>query len=267
MNYQSYKIINNSELDYISKGVNAALSKWNNKWCIDEAINVSLNVHTMLDSSEILDACNSTWLVGDIEGKFSVGLNWTSSFLNVLYESLFNAKVTKNNDESVVSPLSQKIINQSMMSLLEILIDEFSNQVLVISPSKADEKQFLSDINKLGSGYILLSICVNKDDFLTIAINSDSIIGSSVDNGKCDVELSSAINNFGNSKVKLWALLGHAELDIKSITDLSVGDVITLDKKLNEELSFYIDNHEVCNGYVGEKNGFLALKIRNSILN
>jgi len=264
--YQSYKIIKKSELDYIKKGVNSALIKWRSMWCLDNSFDINLDVQAVQDYGDLLVDCESSWVVGDLDGDQLIGMHWSSSFPDAMYDSFINVSSAYRTHSGAESLISKKLLNRSLTALLEMIVDEFTSQTPVITASKKDDKDYIADMSRPGGGHVLLLINFDESSYLVISINTNSIIQTEITDNKA-INLTEAINAFGDSKVELKVSLGSAELDVESVTGLSVGDVITVDKLLNEKLSVFVGGKEVCDGYIGKQDNNLSIKIDNSGLN
>jgi flagellar motor switch protein FliM len=64
-----------------------------------------------------------------------------------------------------------------------------------------------------------------------------------------------------NTELELKAVLGETEINMKDLLGLQVGDVITLKKKVDEDISIYIGDIEKFYGIVGLKDRSLAVQI------
>lgn len=260
MSYRDYRLVAETELDYIEKGFNVALERWMSNWCGNNGFDINLYAEPIQNSEQLLSNCDSSWLVSEFNGMYSIGLHWSSLFPDAISNSFvgLNAiKISKSNKESVIS---KKLFNSSMTSLLETIVNEFTNKIPVITTSDTNSSDFFSEVCKPGAGYVALVLCFDSNSYLVVLINVSSILGENfVDSN--NIQLSAAINAFGDSKIHLDVKLGNTELDIESITGLSVGDVITLDKSLNEKLSVLVDGVEICDAYIGLHEGQLSIKI------
>lgn len=263
MKHRSYKLINKTELDYIDKGVNSALSKWIAMWFNDKKLAIEVDIQAMQEMGTLLTTCESKWLIGKIDGVQSIALHWSNSFPEAIYKNLVNLDSTYFTNASEETFLSKKLLSRSITSLLEIIITEFTSQTPVITASNKNCKEYLSSMSSPGAGFVLLSFSFDKSTYLVVSLDTNNII-SAENNKNNDTELYPAIKSFGNSKVALKVPLGSAELDIGSVTELSVGDVIVVDKALNEKISIFINEKEICDGYIGIQDGHLSVRIDGS---
>jgi len=80
---------------------------------------------------------------------------------------------------------------------------------------------------------------------------------SAVNEGKTQLDYREAIEKMlAKAPVKLNAYCGHTQLPVREFIQLQVGDVITLDKLLGEDLELYVEGHakfKVQPGVVGKK--------------
>lgn len=54
--------------------------------------------------------------------------------------------------------------------------------------------------------------------------------------------------NISNSNVRVDVLIGKSKQTIKEILNLSVGDIIRLDKNIDEKLGIYVNDNKIANG-------------------
>lgn len=54
--------------------------------------------------------------------------------------------------------------------------------------------------------------------------------------------------NILNSNVKVDVLIGKANQTVREILNLSVGNIITLDKNIDEKLGIYVNGNKIANG-------------------
>ena len=262
MKYKSFKIVNASELDYIDKGINAAFDKWCSIWCRKTTFNTNISVQEVNDTNNLPMAGEIDWQVGSIDKNYDYGVYWSDALVDTIFDLFVETTKSSGRASTSSSLISSELIKHSMSSLLEIIFSEFSNKQHTISLNKLNNNAFIENINRFGSGYVLATIDFSAKDKLLIVLNVSSVIKTDI----VDVEnipLSPAINAFGDSKIKLRVLLGEAELDVQSVTSLSIGDVISIDSSLNEKLSIEIDGREICDGYIGHQDGVLSVKIDN----
>jgi flagellar motor switch protein FliM len=67
------------------------------------------------------------------------------------------------------------------------------------------------------------------------------------------------------SKVLLKTILGKTEISFDEIANLQVGDIITLDKNIKENVDVYIDNTAKFSGEIGIHNKKYSIKINNVV--
>ncbi|NLO82765.1 MAG: flagellar motor switch protein FliM [Clostridiales bacterium] len=64
-----------------------------------------------------------------------------------------------------------------------------------------------------------------------------------------------------NTQLEVKVVLGETEISVRDLLDLQVGDVITLRKKVDEDISVYVGDMEKFHGVVGVKDRNLAVQI------
>jgi hypothetical protein len=65
-----------------------------------------------------------------------------------------------------------------------------------------------------------------------------------------------------NREVRLRVHLGSASITVDALTSLSIGDVIRLDRRIDEPATMMLgDEISTCNGFLGKDAGLLALRV------
>ena len=67
----------------------------------------------------------------------------------------------------------------------------------------------------------------------------------------------------GSTKINLRAILGETYITVNDFIGLQKGDVICLDRKVDEDIDIMIENTKKFKGIVGLKNNNLAVQITN----
>ncbi len=67
--------------------------------------------------------------------------------------------------------------------------------------------------------------------------------------------------NIQNTNIDIRAILGRANLSIRDFLNLEIGDVFTLDRMSNQDISIYAANEHIYDGVIGKKNKNFAIKI------
>ena len=71
------------------------------------------------------------------------------------------------------------------------------------------------------------------------------------------------VKNIAITPVDVRAILGSGRISIDDFVNLNVGDVILLDRRINEKLSVYAENRLICTASAGQVNKNNAIRIHN----
>ena len=260
MYYRKFKIINDSELSYIRSKVSAALNKWKNSWCQDNTLNYTLEVSPIQAHVQSIFDENHKWLLGTVGSAEYIGLHWSSGLPEILQDSIVDIRTAFKNSSDYNSLLTRQLINRALTSLLKNIFKEFDSTDKYLTTSEHDVTHFLEQIAKPGSGYILLRIVTEEGAELNIVLNIYNLLNFENESTE-KLGLFPIMNAFGNSQVQVSAVIGTVELNIKDLTQLSVGDVVSIDKSLNDKISLYIDGQEFSQGYLGKSSNKYSIQI------
>jgi len=260
--HRVYKLVNKSEVLLIHDKSDLAIKKWINLWCNNDEMGYNLKVTSAGEIQEAEVDDEQGWLVGNVNNSFLLGLHWSEKFPELVYDSFVNIKTAFNQKIGINTVISHKLVNRAITSLLDMIVSEFNSEKNLIGISDETSDEFAKELNQPGSGYALITLQFNDDTYINIALDIKKLMQSKDTN--VDTEpLYPAINAFGNSKITVKAIIGTSEIDINELTNLSVGDVISVDKKLSDKIGLFIDGKKVCQGFLGKQDGKISIKIEN----
>ncbi len=263
--HRPYKLPNQTEIASIHRGVESAFKKWCNAWCQDDALSYAMDVEAIDSTSARLVLCQSKWLIGGLENGIPIGLQWTEQLPALIYDSFVKIPTAFKRRLTVTTPVAHKLVNSAMVSLLNTVVKEvLDTGDNAISVSKREHDAFSADLSSPGAGYVLVAFDFNQTESLRIVIDSNYLANQTV-NTKTQPVSATAFDAVGHGLVKIEAVIGTSELDVKALTNLAVGDVISVDKKLSDKVSLYISGEQVCQGYLGKVGETISVKVDNTI--
>jgi flagellar motor switch/type III secretory pathway protein FliN len=136
------------------------------------------------------------------------------------------------------------------------------------SPVESTLRQHVSPLTNLsGSGIVYLEVRISDSTMrlwisaqLAQALASADAVAVDQDNGLDS--LIPAGEALGGQTVPVQVTLGNAELTVDALCSLQVGDVIRLDESLNEPARVaFAQSETACKGFLGQKNGNLAVQL------
>jgi flagellar motor switch/type III secretory pathway protein FliN len=193
--------------------------------------------------------------------------NWCG-LLKPVETAVFGTMLLDAAEEEITELASSTLLRETAQQALL----ELAQRLLAGNQPSYDNVPFFSADNQLpesaemcGSGAIVLRIKVGTLvlDYivspLTVERYIEAVVVVTEEKSRQLVEVSSAI---GNQKVNAKVLLGSAELSLGELSSIRIGDVVTLDKCIDEPaLMEFGVNGDACEGFIGKKGGSLAFRL------
>jgi len=171
--------------------------------------------------------------------------------------------------------LMRRLINKALEHLSEVwknlvdakfeIVETESNPQLVHIVAPTEVVVFITFEIKMSQCAGTMSICIpfNTIESVLSKLTTQSWFGYRT-KGATDVERKRIHRNLTRSKVALTAFLGRAHLQLGELRALRPGDIIQLDKLVNEELILQIEGRNKYAGVPGQVRGRRALRITRS---
>lgn len=261
MRAQPYRLIGERLQRSLSEQFKPIIKGWVEEWLPDET------TYSIDKLTPLFDYCREVGTV-DVYSLVSwVDDNWCG-LLKPVETTLFGATLLSAKEEQIAefptSILLHGIAQQALLDLAQRMLSK--NQ-----PSYDNVPFFITD-NQLpdsaeicGSGAIVIRIKVGTLTLdyivspLTVERYIEDLEPPPQEKRKQLVELSSAL---GNQMVSAKVLLGSAELSLGELATIRIGDVVTLDKCVDQPASMRFGvNTDTCEGFIGIKGGSLAFRI------
>lgn len=124
-----------------------------------------------------------------------------------------------------------------------------------------------SDTWTRGSGAIVLNALIGplKYDFVCSASCARAALPNKVQRGTAST-LTERHQSIASRKVALKAVAGWVQLDVRTLSDLAVGNVIKLDTRLDDPMSLVVSvegEPTVCAARLGARQGSKAIRLSN----
>lgn len=263
MSIREFKLFNQSETAYIAEQVCSIVRNWSGKWFNDPGL-VETEILRACELNDHLDILPKSWFVGEYDSHL-FALYCPNDFLDSIYTNIVTAAKVQDIDLSASTYISRKLVNINIGTLIEDVCKSFYSQKNTIRNSYMTSQEFLEEANRYGSGYIYIKLSLQGRQFMVIAIDLSAVQkpGTAKNTVAAEGELHPAINAFGNQTVKLEAFVGKSVIDIKSLSSMAVGDVLTIDSGDNSDIDLHIDNKKVCTGKIGKVGNNFAIKINS----
>jgi flagellar motor switch/type III secretory pathway protein FliN len=240
-------------LDYSRSVVRA----WSECWIAQVASDTPIEAR-LLDVA-VAPAQNWLHLASDIDHQF--GFQMEGDLATDLPKMLYGG--TCDDSRSNQSGILDKELFDSMLA--DLAARFLKKPVMADTlPDSLTSAAISAEVKLPGAGFMLARVSVTSVHHFWILMNSqfiDSILGAS-DRRASRTTTVSPIQAIGNRPVTLELAVGTGELTIDELSSLAVGDVIPLDRKLNEEINVCINSDApICRGYMGVKQGRVAVQL------
>ncbi|ODB85631.1 hypothetical protein A3194_12415 [Candidatus Thiodiazotropha endoloripes] len=262
MNYKPYRLIGVRLKDKLFQTFDSMLSNWSLEWLPD-------NSHIKLLSLEPLSEYHKTH--GQVESLKMINWlddNWCCLTTNSkLYE--FGTILTELPQEDTPNSISSEIFSdvalQSLVELGQRFLSGNSKSYENV-PFFTTDNNFPQDADRFASGAVIIRFQIDelKFSYVISPATVERYIKEEIleVQSKCSVNLTSLQEATKKQSVKASVYIGTAEIKLEELATISVGDVVTLDKKYNEHAQIKFDtNGYSCNGFIGLINGSLGIRI------
>jgi|YNPMSStandDraft_2_1061718.scaffolds.fasta_scaffold00727_13 flagellar motor switch protein FliM len=209
----------------------------------------------------------------DIKGilEFSPELAWA------IIDRLLGGSGGGSKPTQVITPIEQKvlfiIVEKIMQDLgkawqvvgnYDFVVDRFESDIdFVQITSQSESVLVISFEIYIGEQSFLMNICFATYAFDTVLSKISSQKLSSIRPSKYGglTAKEVLIHHLKDTIVELWVEFGKASISVKDLLELKVGDVIILDKKINEPVTVYHGSLPLFYGYPGSVENSKAVRI------
>lgn len=267
MNIRPYTLVSASQAEAVRDVVEARASIWVEQWGLQADWVVIEQVSVVSDENRCDSNTVSIYQYADAEEQW-LACSPTSDLPKVLGALLVgNAGVISdlgNREDS----LAIEIVDKALADLSAQLMQQPVSRV-----SKADSNQGyseqLSRFSDYGSGAILIT-CSIKNAELSIVVPYecwvlwlDDELSGQID---AEVELTRLRDSISDQRVSARVVLGSSKVNVGALASLQEGDVIRLDKSLNDPLEILFgQSASRCKGFIGKQDDRFAIQIDSVI--
>jgi len=240
-------------LNYARSVVHAWAESWTGHGVSDSAPGARL-----LDVS-VASGQNWRHLVSDTE--YQLGINtegdWVGGIPEILYGSVCAESRHSHTGVLAQELLDSMFVDLAMRSLKSPASTEPRPEHLITAPMNAEAML-------PGAGFMVVRISVTTTHHLWLLMSPqfiDSIVGT-IDRKPSKTLMVSPVQAIGGRRITLQLAVGSGEISIEELSSLAVGDVIPLERKLNEKINVCISgDRPVCSGFIGVKQGKVAVQL------
>lgn len=253
-----YKLYGRSETDALTQRLLALFYEWKSTWFMSAADAGGISVEISSEPDNFSDFKQPICYFCTINGH-AVEIVAETRVIGELLNRLINTKT--NTLSAKLSPVSSAVVEKCLLSLVRILTSQLAAKVEVTALMESSEMSELT----LRQGTMFVSINIGASP-LVVVIPYD-LLKQYVDKNDADVKQPvTALSKRKDCKIyecaQLSLLVGSTELDYDTVSNLRVGDVITLDSKIDEPLTVTLsDGSKVCNAFIGKQNDKKVAKI------
>jgi hypothetical protein len=262
MRTHPYRLIGDRLKGLLTEKFMVVVEEWGEDWLPEGA---SCAIETLIPLS---DYCLAEGKV-NLHSRVSwVDDNWCG-LMKPVYTALFGAMLFTSVEKEKVELSSSILLHEvAKQALLEL-----AQRILSADQSSYDSVPFFVADNQLpegagdrGSGALVLGVKVGrlKLRFIVSPLTIERYIKAlesppSHENRKKLVDLTSAISD---QRVSAKVVLGSAELTLGELSSIRIGDVITLDKSINQPALLRVGiSGNGCEGFIGTFGESLAFRV------
>lgn len=261
MRGRPYRLIGERLRGSLSRRLEPLITEWVEEWLPEERSFSFLGVAPLYDHCRDKGPIRVNRLVSWVDD------NWCA-ILRPVEEGLLGAMLiaakAQEMDELASSMLLRTAARQALIELAQRLLSGFQASHDNI-PSFVTDNPLPKGAELLGSGAMVISFKVDSTAFdyvvspVTVERYIEAVDAPTREKGKELAPLNTAL---GNQKVRASISLGSAELSLGELASIRIGDVVTLDKLIDQPASmrFGVNGH-ACEGFLGVKENSLAFRV------
>jgi flagellar motor switch/type III secretory pathway protein FliN len=258
-----YRLIGKRLERSLRKELEPIINSWGRDWLADEIPLSIKKIMPLFDYFQNEGSAVAHKLVNWVDD------NWCGLLLSEELER-FGVLLTGMADEDVEidsqSFLLPDVAQQALIELAQRMLSGDRTPYENI-PFFITENLLPKDAEHRGSGTIVVRISIEEllFDYIVSPVTVERYL-KTVDSPPDEIrnQLTSLQSALGNQKLRTSVSLGSAELSLGELATIRIGDVVSLDKCINEPASmmFGANGTEVaCEGYIGVKGNSLAFRI------
>ena len=254
MAVRSFFMINRSDREFLTERVRSAIMRWQQEWCADDTQAVEAACH---ESDPSGFPSNVEWHRGTWDRDMAVSVALADS------EALMPALIGPLHEAKQESAAATELHETALRALMTALFNESGTSV-GNRPARWDTAAPGSEIWDGNSGFVVLRWRrQNTDVFIVLhpSLTGAYLRKNSMSAARARGDLLPVRNALMSEKVVVEVCAGEAQLMLPELATLTVGDVIALDRRLDEPAVVTLQGGGFCAGYLGLRGDRKAIQL------
>jgi hypothetical protein len=259
-----YRLYTDAELGKLSERVQQALADWGKGWLADALCSIDAPVAHAGNSADS-DAIH--WLTADVDNRTALAIGSPQSWTQNVGVLLAGAADPAAAEGTPAAPIMQHLADTLLHSLAAALLQAAG---AAFDPARVSWGKGIlprDEPSRPGSGWVAIGCRFGSVDQSLLLFSPTLVYGligtepprlrQSAPSAAVPVRRAVELQ-----PVVLEVIAGEAELTLRDLQTLEVGDVIRLDRRLDELLRLGVLGGEaVCSGHLGAAKGHKAVQL------
>lgn len=269
MQYRPFKLLTSSTIELLRGKAISAVGKWGHDWLEDAEIKSEWHLYPMSDLTEEQKNNVQEWSDVISAAEYGAGNEcWAYLQLTSVDLAAFGAWIASRVDDGPVDYQKTEIVVQLLQRAVK---DLYRRVVEALSLDGIVDTTFSSSISlpdmtqefRVGSGSVYAETKLAGVKFSWILGGGLDLLPEKNNKNKYADEVVNRELAIENQSVMVTAWLGETELTVDDLGHMAVGDVLRLDKKLDDPLRVTIGNNTAATlqGWLCTNEHHKALKL------
>lgn len=259
MGARNFFLLGRTDRNAIVARLREVLTRWQDEWCIEvSAPDVDIISENLREAP--LPAC--VWRSGTLTSETKAAVGFATKASDGLMSALIDSSLLSKGRDMAPAEIEAELTGSAVEALIAILLEGFDAG----KPSiKWDSKKLESETLDPHKGFIVVRCRTPAVEMFIVlypGLTERYVQRGSNETGRHRPQVTPVRNVFAAQRLTMWICAGVAELALMELHNLSVGDVIILDRRLNEPLTIHIAGSVDCaTGHLGFKAGRKAVQL------
>jgi flagellar motor switch/type III secretory pathway protein FliN len=254
MSYRDFHLLGKTELNRIAEGATAAVQRWSETWLAGRPQNPVVQASALNSPAQLGQAVDASWQ-GVLVDHYSVVEFCHAGDMTRYLLTSESSENTVTSASGIVGKMTVELTTE----LIKIIVKEF-NPTVASFAHIGDSCTLPVAANSPGNAMILIEINFTPGVSSKLLIEHTLLKGVAPEPRPVG-NLTAAHSAIGNNQLHLNVQLGKTDLNIETLMALGVGDVLKLDKPIDEELEVMANGKVICKGYVGKSADRYAIRV------
>jgi flagellar motor switch/type III secretory pathway protein FliN len=261
MRAHPYRLIGERLGRSLRQALEPVISGWVSDWLPDETEFCFETLRPLFDYCQKQQSAEIELLVNWVDD------NWCGVLKPVesgLLGSMLIGTTEETSEEMTASTLLQDVAHQALTELAQRILSGMQASYDSV-PFFVTDNPFPKGAELQGSGAVVIGVRIGKLSFNCIVSPMTVeryLEGLDTPNQESHQKLTPLQAALGNQKLSARVSLGSAVLSLGELATIRVGDVVTLDKQINEPAAMRLGvNGDACEGFIGTKGNALAFRV------